>query len=115
MEVGVQSAERKKQPTRTCVGCRGTNAKHELVRVVLGEDAAVVVDLSGGAFGRGAWLHARPDCIGRAAPRGLSKSFRTTIKTDNAELCAAIAHAAELRFSRRCTTRRCARRLGRPG
>lgn len=99
MEAAVTSHEHDHQPTRTCAGCREASAKGELVRVVLGEDQRVVVDLGGGAFGRGAWLHARRECIERAAPRGLSKSFKSSVETSAEQLCAAIAEAALRKLS----------------
>jgi predicted RNA-binding protein YlxR (DUF448 family)/ribosomal protein L30E len=111
MEVGVQPTERGKQPARTCVGCRGTGSPHELVRVVAADDGSVAVDLSASAFGRGAWLHARPECIRRAAPRGLSKSFRMTVKTGSQELTAAIAEAADRRILGLLASARSSRRL----
>jgi uncharacterized protein len=98
MEVGVQPAERHKQPTRTCVGCREAGSRDELVRVVAGDDGSVVVDLSASAFGRCAWLHPRKECVERAAPRGLSKSFKQKVKTTSQELASAIASAAERRI-----------------
>lgn len=110
-EVRVHSPEQKKQPVRTCVGCRGAGSKHELVRVVLGEDRQVVVDLAASAFGRGAWVHARPECIARAAGRGLAKSFKSEVRTTAAELSAAIARAAERRVVGLLSAARRAQRL----
>jgi predicted RNA-binding protein YlxR (DUF448 family) len=98
MEVQVRQSPHDKQPTRTCAGCRVTGAKGELVRVVLGDDQHVVVDLAGGAFGRGAWLHVRPECIERAVPRGLAKSFKSEVKTTAAELRDKLVEAAERRI-----------------
>ncbi len=54
-----------------------------MIRLVLGEDGALGVDLAGRAFGRGAWVHPRPDCIERAARGGLSKSFRENVSEKN--------------------------------
>jgi hypothetical protein len=45
-----------------------------LVRLVV-EDGEVAFDLAGKAFGRGAYVHARPSCLA-AAPRGLQRSLR---------------------------------------
>ena len=67
--------------TRTCVGC----AQHveiagatDLVRLVLGPppEGAVAVDAGGGAFGRGAHVHARPACLERAAKGGLARATK---------------------------------------
>ena len=89
-----------KKHERTCVGCGKTAAPAALVRLVLasrGHGGSVVVDAAGGAFGRGAHVHASPDCIQRAARGGLSRAFRTDVKTDAAALGAAIREAYERR------------------
>jgi predicted RNA-binding protein YlxR (DUF448 family) len=54
-----------------------------MVRLVVGPDEQgghqVVADLAGGAFGRGAWVHARPACIEGAARGGLSRGMKLPI------------------------------------
>jgi len=66
-----------------------------MVRVVLGLAGAVAVDLAGSHFGRGAWLHPRPLCVSRAAPRGLARSFRSEITTTALELTQLLQNAAD--------------------
>ncbi|HHV22694.1 MAG TPA: YlxR family protein [Propionibacterium sp.] len=62
---------------RTCVGCRGTAARADLVRLVVDRVAhAVVVDERQCLPGRGAYVHPVPACIDlavrrRAVPRAL--------------------------------------------
>lgn len=59
---------------RTCVGCGLTvrvDDAPDLVRLVLGPSGEIAVDARGGAFGRGAHVHARPDCLARAGRGGL--------------------------------------------
>ena len=84
---------------RRCVGCglSGVSAD-ELIRLVLGPDADIYVDLAGRTHGRGAWVHARLDCLEKAAPRGLSKSFKATVRTRPAELAARLDEAAVRRL-----------------
>lgn len=82
---------------RSCVGCRKAGSPAELVRVVVGPDGSVVPDLAGGAFGRGAWLHPRTECIGKAVPRGLAHALRAEVKTDAARLIELLRKAAERR------------------
>ena len=82
---------------RSCVGCRVTGSPSELVRIVLGPDGNVVPDLGGGAFGRGAWLHPRKDCITKAVPRGLSHALKAQVLTDAPTLVERIRAAAERR------------------
>ena len=55
-------------PVRTCVGCRGRAAKHELLRVVAG-DGALIPDPAGRAPGRGAHLHPTQECLDLALRR----------------------------------------------
>jgi predicted RNA-binding protein YlxR (DUF448 family) len=64
---------------------------------VLGAEGDVVPDLAARAFGRGAWLHPSPDCIVRAVPRGLAKSFRAPVRTQAAEFCESLRVAADRR------------------
>ena len=49
-------------PTRTCVACRETNAKRELVRIVRSPDGSVSIDPSGKRSGRGAYLCSTRQC-----------------------------------------------------
>ncbi len=44
-----------------------------MLRLVVAE-AEVAFDLAGGAFGRGAYVHAQPDCLEKA-PRGLARAL----------------------------------------
>lgn len=86
-----------KTPARTCVGCRSEDSPKHMVRLVLAPDGRVVPDLGASQFGRGAWLHPRPDCVRKAAPRGLAKSFRAQIITNAEELTRALGNAADAR------------------
>jgi uncharacterized protein len=49
-------------PQRTCIACRSTRGKRELVRVVRTPAGAVELDLTGKKSGRGAYVCADPDC-----------------------------------------------------
>ena len=71
-------------PIRTCVGCRRTDVKANLVRVVWNEAAGgVVVDGVGCAPGRGAYVHG--DCVEAALRgRGLSRTLRRTVDSAQA-------------------------------
>jgi hypothetical protein len=63
-----------RRPTRTCVGCGLRDDAADLLRIVATGDE-FAFDLAGGAFGRGAHLHARLACIEKA-PRGLGRGLR---------------------------------------
>ena len=60
-------------PTRTCVGCRGTDSWSALLRVVAETDDAGVTRLAPDPRrllpGRGAWLHPTGDCFDLAVRR----------------------------------------------
>jgi uncharacterized protein len=58
-------------PQRTCVACRQTNAKRQLVRVVRAPDGSVTIDASGKRSGRGAYLCATAECWQAGLKRGL--------------------------------------------
>ena len=58
-------------PERTCVACRETNAKRELVRVVRAPDGSVTIDPSGKKSGRGAYLCNRAPCWQAGLKRGV--------------------------------------------
>ena len=56
----------KKIPMRQCVGCREMRPKRELVRLVRTADGDVLVDQTGRAAGRGAYLCRDAACLQRA-------------------------------------------------
>lgn len=86
-------------PERTCVGCGKRNPTDVLVRLVLDEVAGgVVPDAKGGAFGRGAHVHASPTCLEQACKKGLPRAFKREIKADPAGLAKAIADAFQRRL-----------------
>lgn len=85
-----------KRPVRTCVGCGQRDDAAALVRLVLGDGGEVAFDLAGGAFGRGAHVHARPECL-EQAPRGLSRAFKRDVRVDAREMGAALVAACDRR------------------
>jgi predicted RNA-binding protein YlxR (DUF448 family) len=60
-----------KIPQRTCVACRQTNAKRQLVRVVRAPDGSVTIDPSGKRSGRGAYLCSSAECWQAGLNRGV--------------------------------------------
>ena len=66
-------------PIRTCTGCREEHPKRELVRVVRTPGGPVVVDLSGKAPGRGAYVCRRPECWDTALRGSLAHVLKTTL------------------------------------
>lgn len=53
----------RKVPLRTCVACRSSRPKRELVRVVRLPDDTMVVDRRGKVSGRGAYLCPDQGCV----------------------------------------------------
>ena len=58
-------------PQRTCVACRQTGAKRQLMRVVRAPDGSVTIDPTGKKSGRGAYLCDAPECWQAALKRGV--------------------------------------------
>ena len=59
----------KKIPMRTCVGCGETKEKNQLIRVIRTPDGQIVLDRTGRANGRGAYLCDREECLEKAIKR----------------------------------------------
>jgi predicted RNA-binding protein YlxR (DUF448 family) len=97
---------RVKGPVRTCAGCGKADDADELVRIVLGprasskdENTLVAVDLAGSAHGRGAHVHARKECLAKAAKGGLARSFKTKIGVTAEELTSQIVEGCDRRIA----------------
>ena len=56
----------KKIPMRMCVGCREMKPKKELIRVVRPPEGSVMLDRTGKASGRGAYVCPQTECLKRA-------------------------------------------------
>ena len=59
----------RREPIRTCVACREEAGRRSLVRIVRDPDGLARVDREGRAAGRGAYLHAAPECLELARRR----------------------------------------------
>ncbi|HEY6078735.1 MAG TPA: DUF448 domain-containing protein [Polyangiaceae bacterium] len=79
---------------RTCVGCKASGPPQDLLRLVIGPDGEVVPDMAGGAFGRGAWVHPRPQCLAGAVRGGLNRGLKMQVKADLGQLSAQVRDAA---------------------
>ncbi|MBI4590949.1 MAG: YlxR family protein [Candidatus Rokubacteria bacterium] len=67
----------KREPQRTCIGCRRVRARVQLIRLVRRADGVVAIDRSGAAPGRGAYVCAERECVERGLKRGrLARAFR---------------------------------------
>jgi len=71
--------ELKRQPERTCIGCRSVFKKDEVVRIVAGP-TGFVIDYREKLPGRAAYVCPRIDCIRKALGKGnLSRSLNSKV------------------------------------
>lgn len=67
-------------PVRTCVGCRATATKDDLLRLVKSPVGVARVDQGGKSPGRGAYVHRIEECIEAAFERGaLARALRVSV------------------------------------
>jgi len=70
-------AKGRKQPQRTCLGCRQVKDQSELIRFVRSPEGQVLVDLKGRLPGRGAYLCNSRECMTAALSRQqFNRAFR---------------------------------------
>jgi predicted RNA-binding protein YlxR (DUF448 family) len=75
----------KRQPERTCIGCRGVFKKDEVVRIVVGP-AGAVIDYREKLPGRAAYVCPRPECIKKALGReNLARALHLRVKYPSME------------------------------
>jgi len=73
----------KKKPQRTCVACRQTKPKKELIRVVKDANGNICVDATGKASGRGAYICPNIQCVTRAYKnKALERALKTKIEDE---------------------------------
>jgi predicted RNA-binding protein YlxR (DUF448 family) len=83
-------------PQRTCVACRRTSAKRELVRIVRTPEGGVEVDPTGKRSGRGAYLCPTPDCWRLAVQKGrLDRALKTSVSARDKEALLQYAQSLE--------------------
>ena len=56
----------KKEPQRTCLGCKESKNKKELIRIVKQNDGKIFIDKTGKANGRGAYICNNIECLEKA-------------------------------------------------
>ncbi len=71
-----------KAAQRSCVACRETGERGDLIRIVLGPDGRPWVDYRGRLPGRGAWVHPIRACVEAVErkPGLLSRAFKQEIR-----------------------------------
>jgi predicted RNA-binding protein YlxR (DUF448 family) len=71
-------------PRRTCVGCREVLPKRSLIRIVNSPEG-VMVDLTGKAHGRGAYLHDKRSCWHKGLNGALDHALKTKLTDQEKE------------------------------
>ena len=75
--------KQRKVPIRSCVACRTSGDKRNLVRVVRTAAGEVVVDTTGKMPGRGAYLCPSKECLRKALKeKRLTRALRVEIPED---------------------------------
>ncbi len=76
----------RKTPQRTCIACATGDEKRDLVRFVRSSDGDVVVDVTGRANGRGAYVCANMECFETAVTRRrLNAALRVNLREDDTD------------------------------
>jgi predicted RNA-binding protein YlxR (DUF448 family) len=76
-------ARKKHKPQRTCIACRKIEDKWELIRVVRTAEGKVVIDPTGKANGRGAYLCRDADCLSKGLQKGrVVRALKVTLSTE---------------------------------
>jgi uncharacterized protein len=71
-------------PIRTCIACKQSKPKRELLRVVRTPDGHVLMDATGKRSGRGAYLCARLSCWQDALKKKrLEQEFEVTLSDED--------------------------------
>lgn len=76
-------SQTRNQPQRTCVGCRLSCNRSDLLRFVLSPQQQLLVDYRQRLPGRGVYTCLDPDCVERAVER---KQFQRALKVDHLAL-----------------------------
>lgn len=70
-------------PIRTCIACRATGSKRDLIRVVRMPAGDTIIDPTGKVSGRGAYICPSPTCIQRALKeKRLARALRSETSPD---------------------------------
>ena len=73
----------KKEPQRTCLGCKDSKDKKELIRIVKQNDGKIFIDKTGKANGRGAYICNNIECLEKAIKsKRLENNFETKIDNE---------------------------------
>ena len=73
----------KKIPMRKCVGCGEMKEKKEMIRILKTPEDEIILETTGRANGRGAYICNSADCLSKAIKnKGLERSLKSQIPED---------------------------------
>ena len=73
----------KKVPMRTCIACRQSKPKKELIRIVKTADNDFVLDKTGRVNGRGSYICNCNECMEKLfKQKSLNKAFKTNVSQE---------------------------------
>ena len=73
----------KKIPMRKCVGCGEMKEKKKMIRILKTPEDEIILDTTGRANGRGAYICNSADCLAKAIKnKGLERSLKSQIPED---------------------------------
>ncbi len=73
----------KKIPMRKCVGCGQMREKRDLIRVIKTPEDDIILDTTGRANGRGAYICNSAECFAKAVKnKGLERSLKSHIPAE---------------------------------
>ena len=77
---------KKHKPQRTCVACREVKDKRELIRVVRTPSGQIILDPTGKANGRGAYLCRTGSCLEKGLQKGgLARALKVTLSREEVQ------------------------------
>ncbi|HRX13461.1 MAG TPA: YlxR family protein [Eubacteriales bacterium] len=81
-------------PMRMCLACRQMQPKKDLIRVVKTPDGDIVVDTTGKANGRGAYLCKNDECLAKCEKtKAMARQFETAISKNIYDQLKEIIHS----------------------
>ncbi len=73
----------KRVPIRQCIGCQEMKEKPSMIRVIKTQDDQILLDPTGKANGRGAYLCNNRTCLEKVCKsRGLDRAFKMKVPAD---------------------------------
>lgn len=73
------------EPMRTCIGCRESKPKKDMIRIAFFE-GEISVDVTGRAKGRGVYICRDPECLDKAIKnKAINRGFKTGFDKEDLE------------------------------